>query len=58
MKEGLTGVDLILHCGDIVTDVLSEIASFAPVYAVAGNHDLEFFGDTLQKRVVKWQDTE
>ncbi|HHT62379.1 MAG: metallophosphoesterase family protein [Bacillota bacterium] len=55
MKEGLTGVDLILHCGDIVTpDVLSEIASFAPVYAVAGNHDLEFFGDTLpRKRVIE-----
>lgn len=55
MKEGLIGADLILHCGDIVTpDVLAEIADFAPVHAVAGNHDIEFFGDMLpRKRVVE-----
>ncbi|MGI6685098.1 MAG: metallophosphoesterase family protein [Bacillota bacterium] len=53
MKEGLKGVDLILHCGDInAPEVLAEIASFAPVHAVAGNHDLEFFGDTLPRKKV------
>jgi len=57
MKEGLIGVDLILHCGDIVTpEVLGEISVFAPVHAVAGNHDIEFFGNTLpRKRVVEVQ---
>lgn len=53
MKDGLMGVDLILHCGDIVTPgILQEISSFAPVEAVAGNHDMEFFGDTLPRRKV------
>ncbi|ATW27012.1 metallophosphoesterase family protein [Candidatus Formimonas warabiya] len=55
MKKGLEGVDLILHCGDIVTpEILEEIAAFAPVHAVAGNHDLPFFGNRLpRKRVVE-----
>jgi putative phosphoesterase len=53
MKDGLAGVDLILHCGDIVTpEILTEIAVFAPVHAVAGNHDLEFFDDTLPRKKV------
>jgi len=57
MKKGLEGTDLILHCGDIVTpDILDEIAQYAPVYAVAGNHDIEFFGDSLsRKRVIEIQ---
>ncbi|MEL7567032.1 MAG: metallophosphoesterase family protein [Dehalobacterium sp.] len=57
MKEGLVGADLILHCGDIVTpEVLGEISAFAPVHAVAGNHDIEFFGDTLpRKKVIEVQ---
>lgn len=57
MKEGLIGVDLILHCGDIVTpEVLEEIGAFAPVHAVAGNHDREFFGNILpQKKVIEVQ---
>lgn len=55
MKEALVGVDLILHCGDIVIPrVLEEISQYAPVKAVAGNHDLERFANTLpRKRVVE-----
>jgi uncharacterized protein len=34
------GVDLIIHCGDIVEEnVLTELASIAPVHAVKGNMD-------------------
>jgi uncharacterized protein len=34
------GVDLIIHCGDIVEgNVLTELASIAPVHAVKGNMD-------------------
>lgn len=36
----LTGVDLIIHAGDLVEEgVLAELASLAPVEAVAGNMD-------------------
>lgn len=36
----LTGVDLILHAGDVCTPaVLDELAAFAPVRAVRGNND-------------------
>ncbi len=35
-----TGVDLIIHCGDIVSpEVLLELGLIAPVYAVRGNMD-------------------
>jgi len=38
--EGLRGVDLILHAGDIVTlDVIEELRLIAPTEAVAGNMD-------------------
>lgn len=51
--DSLSGVDYILHCGDVVTpEVLAELAFFAPTEAVAGNHDLERFGDTLPRRKV------
>lgn len=37
---GLQGVDLILHAGDIVDDVvLEDLERIAPVHAVAGNMD-------------------
>jgi len=37
----LAGVDLILHGGDVgSSDVLGELASLAPVYAVEGNNDV------------------
>jgi putative phosphoesterase len=36
----LTGVDLILHAGDVCTaEVLHELAAFAPVRVVLGNND-------------------
>lgn len=38
--EGLRGVDLILHGGDItVSRVLDELEKIAPVYAARGNND-------------------
>lgn len=53
MKEGLAGVDLILHCGDIVSpDILEEISGYAPVQAVAGNHDIDYFGDKLPRKKI------
>lgn len=40
LYEGLRGVDLILHAGDIVSvDVIEELKLIAPVEAVAGNMD-------------------
>ncbi len=36
----LTGVDAILHAGDVCTaGVLDELSAFAPVHAVLGNND-------------------
>ena len=36
----LTGVDLILHAGDVCTpDVLDELSAYAPVRVVLGNND-------------------
>lgn len=38
--EGLQGVDLIIHCGDIAEEwVLEELRELAPVEAVYGNMD-------------------
>lgn len=40
VAEHLTGVDLVLHAGDVcVPAVLDELAGFAPVHAVSGNND-------------------
>lgn len=40
VAEVLGGADLILHAGDVCTvDVLRELESYAPVYAVLGNND-------------------
>lgn len=51
--ESLRGVDLILHCGDIVApEVLEELAQYATVEAVAGNHDEEYFGTGLPRKKV------
>lgn len=47
VKTGLQGVDLIIHCGDIVAGyVLDELREIAPVEAVYGNMD---FGDLKQQ---------
>lgn len=37
--EALTGVEIILHAGDVGDDVLQELRSIAPVRAVFGNTD-------------------
>lgn len=40
VAEELAGVDLILHAGDVcLPGVLDELATLAPVHAVAGNND-------------------
>src|SRR2546426_3704482 len=48
----LTGVDLILHAGDIGAEsVLAELARIAPVRAVAGNNDAKLAHLGLPLRV-------
>ncbi|MEJ7756617.1 MAG: metallophosphoesterase family protein [Nocardioidaceae bacterium] len=40
VAEIVTGVDLILHAGDVCApQVLDELAAFAPVRVVLGNND-------------------
>src|SRR6185295_5910134 len=40
VHEALAGVEVILHAGDVGGDeILAELASIAPVHAVAGNTD-------------------
>ena len=40
LRKGLAGVDVIVHCGDIVeAQALEWFAELAPVEAVAGNND-------------------
>lgn len=55
VREGLQGVDLIIHCGDIVAGyVLDELGDIAPVEAVHGNMDPVDLKQQLSKtRVVK-----
>jgi putative phosphoesterase len=41
----LADANVILHAGDVVvSDVLDELAGFAPVHAVLGNNDAELVG--------------
>jgi len=48
--QGLQGVDLIIHAGDLVSKrALGELKSLAPLEVVAGNHDHKRFGDSLPK---------
>jgi len=45
--RALDGADLVLHAGDLVSDVvLDDLARFAPVEAVLGNNDVDL-GDVL-----------
>lgn len=55
LLEGLKGVDLILHAGDINRDyVLYELEEIAPVQAVAGNTDDDDMVEWLgRKRTVQ-----
>lgn len=52
LLEGLRGVDLILHAGDVndPARVLAPLARLAPVEAVAGNTDPSEVARTLGKR--------
>lgn len=53
LREGLAGAEMILHCGDITHPaVLEEISRFAPVHAIAGNHDILNFGSLLERKRV------
>lgn len=52
LPEFLTGVDLILHAGDVgTTDVLDSLESLAPVRAVYGNVD----GAPIRRRAPETQ---
>ena len=50
--DALRGVDVILHAGDIVLSrVLDELETIAPVYAAQGNHDGHLSEDPRVKPV-------
>ncbi len=45
VMDALEGCEVILHAGDIDTaEVLAELEAIAPVHAVCGNNDWDFFG--------------
>src|ERR1700680_1486210 len=45
--------DAVLHAGDVLSrELLAELASFAPVYAVLGNNDHELVGVLPETRRV------
>jgi putative phosphoesterase len=51
MLQGLEGVDLILHAGDLIHEsVLYELQELAPVEAVAGNVDPPELHERLKRR--------
>lgn len=51
--DALTGVDLIIHAGDVTgVAALDDLRSVAPVVAVRGNHDDEAGHTTLPRHLV------
>jgi putative phosphoesterase len=53
VAEAFSGVDLILHAGDIGTaEVIKELRSIAPVVAVRGNNDRGPWADTIPETEV------
>lgn len=53
IKDAFSGVDIILHCGDIVElDILKQLREIAPVEVIAGNHDVERNLDLPRKKIV------
>ena len=49
--EGMAGVEVILHAGDIVSlSVIDVLEAIAPVYAVRGNMDPSVVANTLPDR--------
>ncbi len=54
VRTALEEVDLILHCGDLnEPPVLAALRSFAPVEAVAGEHDAGFDPPLPDRRVLE-----
>lgn len=53
--ESFEGVDLILHAGDLLSeDVITDLETIAPVYAVAGNNDsFEIYHKYGERRIVE-----
>jgi uncharacterized protein len=58
VKDGLVGVELIIHAGDINSDsLLYELEEIAPVHAVAGNTDDGYIHHLLdKKKIIKAED--
>jgi putative phosphoesterase len=53
LLDGIKGVDLIIHAGDINKDyVIYELEEIAPVEAVAGNTDDEYIWGMLGRRKI------
>jgi putative phosphoesterase len=53
VMEGLKGVDLILHAGDINKDyVIYQLEEIAPVQAVAGNTDDDYMCSLLGRKKI------
>lgn len=53
LLDGLSGVDLIIHAGDILKDyVIYELEEIAPVEAVAGNNDDYYIYDRLSVKKI------
>jgi putative phosphoesterase len=55
--DGLQGVDLILHAGDLTDEsVITELEKIAPVYAVHGNIDPPELKEKLpEKRIIEYK---
>ena len=52
--EAMKSADAILHAGDLVTaDVLAELESYAPTYAVLGNNDIDLADRLPERRIVE-----
>lgn len=53
--ESFQGVDIILHAGDLLSeDVITDLETIAPVYAVAGNNDtFEIYERYGERRIVE-----
>lgn len=51
--DALAHADIVLHAGDVVDGtVLTDLARFAPVYAVLGNNDIGLEGTLPETRIV------
>jgi putative phosphoesterase len=54
VHEALLVADAVLHCGDVVErNLLDDLATHGPVYAVLGNNDVTLRGTLPERRVVE-----